>query len=394
MTVGAIRRIVTAVAVLAAATVLVGSAQEAAQAANPPVGSFPVWTQPTASTFSGQLSTAAGGGTIAVTTTASNARVADTGQAAFLGAQTGFGQKFGSSRYQSYLTIGLAPRVPPASHGADSLTTVTLPTLPVGWGFAVGDIDADQVSIDASGPGGGLSAADLNPQDTGGTPILNYCSNAAPKPSGCGAGTTFTDHPWWCATPGAAPCATATLPRTVVGNGVDTSGAYDWFVPTVSVSTLTFTCQWLSGIPTFQLWIVVPSAATVVSGHLDVPTGAPSPTLSIEHGDGSPVLDLLSAPLVVPVASDGGYTFTTEVGDYRLQVDPPAGYQAAGTSTVAFTASGDAISLPTLSLAAVLPATGTDAAPLFAAAASLLVLGVGLNAGLLLLRRSRRRRRA
>ena len=202
MTVGAIRRIVTAVAVLAAATVLVGSAQQAAQAANLPVGSFPVWTQPSASTFSGQLSPAAGGGTIAVTTTASNARVADTGQAAFLGAQTGFGQKFGSSRYQSYLTIGLAPRVPPASHGADSLTTVTLPTLPVGWGFAVGDIDADQVSIDASGPGGALSAADLNPQDTGGTPILNYCSNAAPKPSGCGAGTTFTDHPWWCATPG------------------------------------------------------------------------------------------------------------------------------------------------------------------------------------------------
>ncbi len=125
-----------------------------------------------------------------------------------------------------------------------------------------------------------------------------------------------------------APCAKATLSRTVVGKCVDSSGAYDWSVPTVSVTTLAFTCQWLSGIPTFQRWIVVPAAATSVSGHLDVSTSAPSPTLAIEHDDGSPVLELLAGPFVVPVAPAGGYAFTTRGG----WLPPPAG-SARGISS-------------------------------------------------------------
>lgn len=390
MTVGVIRRL-GAVAVVSAATIVVAlaGASAPAAAATPPVGSFPVWTQNSPSSFTGQLSPASGGGTVGVTTTGGGARVAETGTASFLGAQTGFGQRFGSSRYQSYLTIGLAPTPPGGSHGADSVTTVTLPTLPVGWGFAVGDIDADMVSIDATGPGGALSATDLNPQDTGGTPLLNYCANASPKPSSCGAGTAFTDHPWWCATPGPAPCATATLPRTVVGNGSDTQGAYDWFVPSVSVTTLTLTYQWLTGIPSFQLWIVVPAAAAVVSGQVDLPAGAPVPTLSLDHGDGTPVLDLLAAPVTVPVATDGSYSFTTEQGSYQLVVDPPEGFATTGSKVISFTATGDTVTLPTLALAAVLAATGTDVSPLVALAAGLLVPGVGFSAVALLLRRRR-----
>jgi len=107
-----------------------------------------------------------------VTTTASNVRVTDTRQAAFFGAHTGFGQKFGSSRYQSDLTIGLAPRVPPASHGADSVTTVIPPA--ARWlGLRRRRHRRRSGLARRERPGGALAAADLNPQDTGGTPILN-----------------------------------------------------------------------------------------------------------------------------------------------------------------------------------------------------------------------------
>ncbi|MEP6842950.1 MAG: hypothetical protein ABJA11_05480 [Pseudolysinimonas sp.] len=369
-----------------------------AAAATPPIGSFPVWTQPTSYTFIGQLAPAVGGGTIAVSTTAANARIAETGQQAFLGAQTGFGQKFGSSRYQSYLTIGLAPTVPPATHGADSVTTVTLPALPVGWGFAVGDIDADMVTIGAvgggSGGGGALTAAELNPQDTGGVPKLNYCDNASPKPSGCGAGTSFTDAPWWCPVPAAAPCNPAAPPLTVVGNGVDTAGAYDWFVPTVSVTTLTLTYQWLSGIPSFQLWIIAPAPAATVDGKVDLSTGAPAPadtTLGLEHADGTPVLDVTNAPVTVAVAADGSFSFATELGDYRLTLDPPTGYQVADPTAfpLAFTASADTLDLGTLTLSAQLAATGTDSRATFALASGLLAAGIGFTVAATVLRRRR-----
>jgi LPXTG-motif cell wall-anchored protein len=375
---------------IGAAIVLTLAASEPATAATPPVGSFPVWTQTSPTAFSGQFSAAAGGGAIGVTTTASNARVAETGTASFLGAQTGFGQRFGTSRYQSYLTIGLAPALPGVGHGADSVTTVTLPTLPAGWGFAVGDIDADMVSIDATGPGGALTAAQLGPQDTSGTPILNYCANASPKPSSCGAGTSFTDAPWWCATTGGGVCAPATRPRTVVGNGADTQGAYDWFVPTVGVTSLTLTYQWLTGIPSFQLWIVTPAPAAVVSGKILQPSGAPASagtTVALEDAAGTPVPDIQNQPVSVPVAADGTFSLTTELGSYQLAITVPEGF--ATPPPIRFTASGDTVQLPTLALTAVLPATGTDAGPLFLAAGGLLGLGLLLSAGAVLLRRRR-----
>jgi len=383
-----IRRVMGTAAAIGIGIALAASSAAPAGAATPPVGSFPVWTQTSPTTFSGQFSTAAGGGAIGVTTTGGNARVAETGTASFLGAQTGFGQRFGSSRFQSYLTIGLAPSLPGIGHGADSVTTVTLPTLPAGWGFAVGDIDADMVSIDASGPGGALTAVQLGPQDTSGTPLLNYCANASPKPSSCGAGTTFTDAPWWCAAPGGGVCAPATRPRTVVGNGADTQGAYDWFVPTVGVTTLTLTYQWLTGIPSFQLWIVTPAPAAVVSGKILQPSGDPAPagtTIVLEDAAGAPVPDIQNQPVTVPVAADGTFSLTTELGSYELAITTPEGF--ATPPPIRFTATGDTVQLPTLALTAVLPATGTDARPLFLAAGALLGLGLLLSAGVPLLRR-------
>ncbi|HEY4225046.1 MAG TPA: LPXTG cell wall anchor domain-containing protein [Pseudolysinimonas sp.] len=399
MGMGVVRRLPVAVLAAAAAVALVvwgGPNAPSAHAATPPVGSFPVWAQTSPSSFTGQLSSALGGGVIAVTTTGTGARIAESGTASFLGATTGFGQRFGSSRYQSYLTIGLAPTVPPATHGADSVTTVTLPALPAGWGFAVGDIDADMVSIDAIGggsdPGGALTASELGAQDTGGTPLLNYCNNASPKPGSCGPGMAFPDHPFWCDTGAAAgpPCAPATRPRTVVGSGSDTAGSYDWFVPTVPVTTLTLTYQWLLGSPTFQLWIVAPAPAATVSGTILQPSGAAAPAgtvVLLEDAAGDPIEDLQDQPVSIPVAADGTFSFATEFGGYRLVVDPPEGF--AAPPPFAFTAGTDPVALPALALTAILPATGTDARPLFALAGVLLVLGAVLGAVSLLRRRGR-----
>jgi hypothetical protein len=403
MTVGVIRRL-TIIGASAGVAFAGAFGVSPASAVTPPIGSFPVWTQGSSSTFSGQFSAAAGGGSIAVSTTGLNARVAETGTASFLGASTGFGQHFGSSRYQSYLTIGLASSPGPSQPGANSVTTVTLPSLPVGWGFALGDIDADMVSIDATGSGGALTAAQLGPQDTSGTPLLNYCDGASPKPSSCGAGTSFPDHPWWCPNgtePPPSPCAPATMARTVVGNGVDTQGAYDWFVPTVPVSSLTLTYQWRLGTPSFQLWIVTPAPAAVVTGTILDPSGAPAPagtTLTLEDSGGTPVPDIQNQPTAVPVAADGTFSLTTELGSYELVVDPLAGF--AAPAPIAFTATGDTVSLPTLALAAAptvatptaatLPSTGTDISPLVVAAAVLVILGILFIVAALLRRRRRR----
>jgi LPXTG-motif cell wall-anchored protein len=183
-------------------------------------------------------------------------------------------------------------------------------------------------------------------------------------------------------------CAPATRPRTVVGNGADTQGAYDWFVPTVGVSTLTLTCQWLTGIQSFQLWIVTPAPAAVVSGTILTPSGDPAPagtTIVLEDAAGAPVPDIQNQPVTVPVAADGTFSLTTELGSYELVVTPPEGF--ATPPPIRFTASGDTVQLPTLALTAVLPGTGTDARPLFLAAGGLLGLGLLLSAGALLRRR-------
>ena len=82
------------------------------------------------------------------------------------------------------------------------------------WGFTLGDIDADTVTIEAEDSLG-------NSVPTGGwyESSFNYC-NVSPKPSGCPTGT-HTDVPTW------NPAT-----QTLTGNGSDTSGAAAWFVPT------------------------------------------------------------------------------------------------------------------------------------------------------------------
>ncbi|CAN5296333.1 hypothetical protein BH11ACT3_BH11ACT3_13560 [soil metagenome] len=368
-----------ALAVAGAAMLVMTGAGAPAVAAPAAIGAFPVWTQTASTDFTGRLPASAGGGVIAVHTDAVNARVAESGTQAFLGAQTGFGQRFGTSRYQSYLTFGLAPA------SAPSTTTISLPTLAAGWGFALGDIDADMVTIAASDGGAGLTPAQLGAQDTAGTPYLNYCRNASPKPSGCSGAGPFDDFPFWC--PDAASGAVcAGLPAfpTVVGQLADTYGAYDWFVPTVPVDTLTLTFRPQSGSPIFQLWIVAPASASTVSGAVTLDSGGPAPagtTLALEQ-NGAPVLDVEAKPVIVPVAADGTFSFDTIDGDYELELLPPPGFADADPRVfpLAFTAAGGAVGLGTLRLTTLLAATGAvDVVPHLQLAVALVAAGLVLQ---------------
>jgi len=138
------------------------------------------------------------------------------------------GAHYGTSRYSNYLQIGTV------SGGGASTTTITFDnaTPTSGWGFVLGDIDADKITISATNAAGNAVAVAPWFQST-----FNYCNGTSPAPC-----SGDTDTPNWDAT------------DTLTGNGVDTDGASAWFRPTASIKTLTFSFSRLSGFPVYQLW--------------------------------------------------------------------------------------------------------------------------------------------
>lgn len=184
------------------------------------------------------------------------------GASTWLGPTTPFGAEYGSSRDRSYLYTALP------LNGTSTAVTLTFSTPPVEgtWGFALGDIDAEDITISATGPGG--SVLDVSGWFES---SFNYC-DVSPKPSSCPAGT-HTDEPRW----------TSPVLR---GSTSDTNGAAAWFRPTAEVSTLTFQQERnVAGAPIYQLWIAAdvldepPAAAAVctrdvtalVNGGFEVP---------------------------------------------------------------------------------------------------------------------------
>lgn len=305
------------------------------------IGSFPTWSvgpgtdSTTRFQGTGTFGAATGIPQLTVTTDSTTAR-APSGESAFLGASTGFGQYFGSSRSQPYLYLS------PGS-GAFSTTTVTFTSAPpAGWGFAVGDIDADWVQItplDAAGLE--LPVSSLNAQDTDNTPFLNSCRNS-PKPSSCTGSGPYDSFPYWLEGGGSIPGGTAVYPPgSVVGQGSDTSGAYDWFLPAAGVQGLRLTFSVQSGFPIYQFWVAAPAPVAQISGQVVIPdASADQVSIALENPDGTPVLGLDDTPVVVPVAPDGGFVTETEVGRYQLEVIVPPGFVAPAPIPVDATTGG------------------------------------------------------
>ncbi|MET1005929.1 MAG: hypothetical protein ABWX96_10285, partial [Propionibacteriaceae bacterium] len=153
------------------------------------------------------------------------------GASTYLSTGTAVGAKYGSSQGQGYLNLR-----PSSQNGAPpSVTTYTFerPTPTSGWTFVLGDVDADQVTITATGPGGQTVA----PADLGFRSVFNYCT-----PGVC---TANPDVPTWNPATGVLVGNTAAL---------DTNGASAWFEPTVPLTSLTFTFAQRAGFPVYQTW--------------------------------------------------------------------------------------------------------------------------------------------
>jgi len=380
-----------------------------ASAAPATIGSFPTWAMSRSTdaglTFTGRadFSAAASFPGVSVSTTSTTVKT-PSGESAWLGDSTGFGQHFGSTRAQPYLYLS------PATGGPSTTTLEFDSAPPAGWGLAVGDIDADFVQIiprDAAG--NQLPDAALNAQDTTGTPLLNYCNNT-PKPSSCAGPGPFTDSPFWfengttITTPAGATAYTTPI---VNGNGVDTSGAYDWFLPSTDVRSLELVFTVKSGFPTYQVWLAAPAPVATITATVLTADGDPAPegtTVLLQEPDGDPVLGLDNTPVEVPVDPTGRFTIDTEQAEYRLAFDVPEGFDPIPPIDVDATSAAVDLGEITIEPAAevpnpddpgtpgdeaadldLLPATGVDITAPLALGAVLLVAG----AALLVVRRRR-----
>jgi hypothetical protein len=279
---------------------------------------YPTWTLAgTAPNQTGTMTVPATGFPAATFAATSNTVTNPSGASAFLGPGTPFGAVFGSSQGQPYLNVPAAPGGVPSTMTFSFAT----PTPPTGWGFTLGDVDADIVAIAASGPGGPLTAAQLGFQGA-----FNYCASA-PVPSSC-VSPPFTDVPTW-------DPATSQL----VGNVVDTNGASGWFRPTAPITTLTFTFTVQSGIPIYQIWFAsltsdVSGTVTATDDGTPVPV-PPGTTLELRNADGTPVLDGAGNPVTAMPAPDGTYAFPGVAATaYDIAVIPPAGFDVVGPAAL------------------------------------------------------------
>ena len=270
---------------------------------------------------SGSLTVPAAGFPRATVSTTSTGlgRAVGTGTSTYLNTGTAFGTAYGSSRDEEYLLLGTA------TGRAPSVTTLTFasPT-PVGWGFALGDVDADQVQVSATTVGGGqATAAELDWEGS-----FNYCNTTPPRPSSC-LGRVSSDLPVWNRTT-----------DTLVGNGSDTNGASGWLRPTVPLTSLTLTFTARSGTPVYQLWVASPT--TSVSGTVGSACHHGGPvTLALLRPDGSPVHDAEGRAVTATTRPDGGYAFERLApGRYTVRLDVPYGYLAGQDRRPADTATG------------------------------------------------------
>lgn len=303
------RRQLRVVAVLSAAALALGGGLLAPASAatttgwadwEPLSGGAGAWTTsiaPLAGGFPGATMTSdSRGGGVAVISGENN----------WLSAGTPVGQKYGSSRDQEYLN--LRPRVDSPTGASTTTYTFDTPTPASGWTFVLGDIDADQVQVSATGASGRLLTAD----ELGFRGGFNYCApGLTGKPSCTGAAD---DVPTWDATT-----------RTLTGNAaaLDTSGAAGWFEPTEQVSTLTLSFTRRAGFPVYQTWFA--ALARDVSGVVtDVTPGAEGPlegaTLTLVGPLGQTLATAFSGP-------DGSYSFEgfTATAGYQVEVTPPDG---------------------------------------------------------------------
>ena len=204
-------------------------------------------------------------------TISSDARVFTTARSATLTGATPFGAAFGTSSGRTYASIGATF----GNTGPSSTTFAFDAATPTsGWGFALGDIDAEHVRVTATGadgeavPASALGFAGVFNSTGGGTDLPDWDPS-----SGLVAGN---------------PCPAPPAPTNC-----DTDGATAWFRPEVPLRTLTLHFTVIDGAPRFQTWFAANS--TVVSGTVAGPSSAPPVTVRLRDPDGAVVTELVTS---------------------------------------------------------------------------------------------------
>ncbi|WP_125613751.1 SdrD B-like domain-containing protein [Specibacter cremeus] len=235
------------------------------------------------------------------------------GKTVFLPAGSAPGQVFGSSQNQQYLNQRPLRDTPTAP----GTTTYTFgaPTPSTGWGFVLGDIDADMATVSATDADGKpVAIAGL-----GFRGVFNYCDAPAPRPctGDVVGGVTRFDLPTWDA-------VTGTLRGSGFGSNMDTSGASGWFMPTVPLKTLTITYTMISGFPVYQTWFA--TAAHDISGTVSgcIVAGVP---IKLRDANGGVVAATVTD-------ANGDYAFQGFVASdsYTVAADAPTDCTMVGAS--------------------------------------------------------------
>ena len=313
------KKFVSAVAVLCllSAPLLAGAVAAQADTVDGGGGGYAAWTlSGTGTAYTGSVTLNGG---FPGTTFTSNSRqtTVQAGKSVFLPAGSAPGAIFGSSANQQYLN----QRPLRDNVTSPSTTTYTFdrPTPASGWGFVLGDIDADKAVVSATdAKGNPVSVADL-----GFKSVFNYCDAPTPRP--CtgdpdpGGGNRF-DLPVW-------DPATATLLGSGFGSNQDTAGASGWFMPTVPLTSLTIRYYMLSGFPVYQTWFA--TVAHDISGTVSgcVVGGVP---MDLKDANGFTVASTVTD-------ANGNYAFTGFVAsdDYTVSTTAPDGCEVVGEPEVA-----------------------------------------------------------
>lgn len=233
------------------------------------------------------------------------------GASTWLSEGTPVGEKYGSSRNQSYLN--LRPRADSPTGASTTTYSFQSPTPTAGWTFVLGDIDADAVRIEATGPDGQALTAD----ELGFRGGFNYCApGVAGKPSCTG---DAADVPTWDAST-----------RTLTGNAAaaDTAGAAAWFEPNAPITSLTFFFTRRAGLPVYQTWFA--SLARDISGTVADDASAPVEGAQL-------VLTDASGRVVASTISGVGGTYSfpgvLATNGYTVRAQAPDGQIVQGPST-------------------------------------------------------------
>ena len=221
---------VTALALIGAGAFALPAISSAANASG---GVYATWTT---SGNGGDVSFA--GSELAAMTFTAKDSTEQVAKSATMGAGTPFGERFGSSSGHAYLLSGLA-----SGHSEGTLTFELSKAPTAGtWGFALGDVDAEDVTITATSQSGAAINTD------------SWFKGAFNSITG------DTDQPTWDA-----------ATQTLKGSGKDTNGASAWFEPNGAIKTITLTETKVTGFPSYQIWIAADAVGSaVVDGKVSI----------------------------------------------------------------------------------------------------------------------------